>query len=60
MPWIRADVSVQSPGKRRHEPGRTVEWWQIACRVYTLYIHLGQIGGRWQVVNALGYRTPSS
>jgi hypothetical protein len=32
---------------------------KIATSSYTLHVHLGQIGGRWQVVNALGYRTPS-
>jgi hypothetical protein len=32
---------------------------KIATSGYTVYVHLGQIGGRWQVVNALGYRTPA-
>jgi hypothetical protein len=32
---------------------------KIATNTYTLYVHLGQIGGRWQIVNALGYRAPA-
>jgi hypothetical protein len=32
---------------------------KIATSAYTWYLHLGQIAGRWQVVNALGYRTPA-
>ena len=32
---------------------------KIATSAFTMYVHLGQIGGRWQIVNALGSRTPA-